>query len=63
MYQPFGALLYGFVFEHTGSRTYLPFYVAGLLMLAITFFARRVFRSMGEAKNLKAEDLLPLNKR
>lgn len=40
---PLGQFMYGIVFEHTGSSTYVPFYVAGLVMLAICFFTRRVF--------------------
>lgn len=40
---PLGQFIYGFVFEHTGSATYLPFYVAALLMIAIAVLTRRIF--------------------
>lgn len=40
---PLGQFMYGIVFEHTGSSTYVPFYAAGLVMLVICFFTRRIF--------------------
>jgi MFS family permease len=40
---PLGQFIYGFVFEHIGSRTYLPFYSAALIMIAISIFTRRIF--------------------
>ncbi|GBF35606.1 ABC transporter [Desulfocucumis palustris] len=40
---PLGQLVYGFVFEHIGSDTYLPFYIAALIMTGISVFTRRIF--------------------
>jgi len=40
---PLGQFIYGIVFEHIGNRIYLPFCVAGLIMIGISVFTRRVF--------------------
>jgi len=40
---PLGQFVFGFVFEHIGSSTYLPFYVVALIMIAISAFTRRIF--------------------
>ncbi|MCD8263538.1 MAG: MFS transporter [Tannerellaceae bacterium] len=40
---PVGQFIYDFVFEMTGHAAYIPFYVAGATMLAVTLFTRPVF--------------------
>jgi MFS family permease len=40
---PLGQFIYGVVFEKIGSSTYLPFYMAALIMTGIGIFTRRVF--------------------
>lgn len=40
---PLGQFIYGFVFEHIGSSTYLPFYAVALIMIGISVFSRRIF--------------------
>lgn len=40
---PLGQFIYGFIFEHIGNNTYLPFYGAALIMIGISFFTRGVF--------------------
>ncbi|MDI3476877.1 MAG: hypothetical protein PWQ59_402 [Thermoanaerobacterium sp.] len=40
---PLGQFAYGFVFEHIGNFTYIPFYIAALIMIAISIFTRRIF--------------------
>jgi MFS family permease len=40
---PIGQLVYGIVFEHIGNSTYLPFYVAALIMISIGAFTRQIF--------------------
>ena len=40
---PLGQFIYGIVFENTGSYTYLPFYVAALIVIGMTIFTRRIF--------------------
>jgi len=40
---PVGQFIYGFIFEKIMVSFYLPFYVSGLLMIAISFATRRVF--------------------
>ena len=42
-----GQFLYGFVFEHIGSRTYLPFYAAALVAVGIGFLSFRLYRKTG----------------
>ncbi len=45
---PLGQFLYGFVFEKIGSSTYLPFYMAALIMLGISVFTRPMFYGMDQ---------------
>jgi len=40
---PLGQVFYGFAFEHIGSNMYLLFYFAGIIMIAISIFSRRIF--------------------
>lgn len=40
---PLGQFIYGFVFEHIGSSTYLPFYVVALIMIGVSVFSRHIF--------------------
>jgi hypothetical protein len=40
---PLGQFIYGIVFEKTGSRTWLPFYAAALIMTRIGIFTRHIF--------------------
>lgn len=40
---PIGQFIYGIVFEKIGSNTYLPFYVAALIMIGISAFIRHIF--------------------
>lgn len=40
---PLGQFMYGIVFEHIGSVTYVPFYGAGMIMLVISLLTRRIF--------------------
>ena len=40
---PLGQFIYGFVFEHIGSSKYIPFYVAGFIMIGISVLTRRIF--------------------
>jgi len=40
---PLGQFIYGIVFEHIGSRIYIPFYVAGFIMIGISVLTRRIF--------------------
>lgn len=40
---PLGQFIYGFVFEHIGSSTYLPFYVVALIMIGVSVFTRHIF--------------------
>jgi hypothetical protein len=44
---PLGQFIYGLVFEHIGSSTYLPFYVVALIMIGISIFTRRIFYGIG----------------
>ncbi len=39
---PIGQLIYGFVFEHIGRYTYLPFYAAALIVVGIAIFSLKV---------------------
>ncbi len=43
---PLGQFLYGIVFEKIESSTYLPFYMAALIMFGISVFTRRMFYGM-----------------
>lgn len=43
---PIGQFVYGLIFEIIGNNAYLPFYVAGFLMLGISFFTRHVFNGI-----------------
>lgn len=43
---PLGQFIYGIVFDNIGSRTYLPFYAAALIMFGVTVLTRRVFGAM-----------------
>ena len=43
---PLGQFIYGIVFENIGSITYLPFYVATLIMIIISIFTRPIFYGM-----------------
>ncbi|MDO5434074.1 MFS transporter [Eubacterium sp.] len=52
---PVGQFIYGIVFEHVGSRAYLPFYAAALIMLGITLFTHRVFYAAGPLMEGQAE--------
>ena len=40
---PLGQVIYGFAFEHIGSKPYILFYLAGLIMIGISILTRRVF--------------------
>ena len=40
---PLGQFIYGIVFEHIGSSIYIPFYVAGFIMIGISVITRRIF--------------------
>ena len=40
---PFGQVIYGFAFEHIGHNIYLLFYAAGVIMIGISIFTRRIF--------------------
>ncbi|GHU60312.1 MFS transporter [Clostridia bacterium] len=40
---PLGQFIYGFVFDRIGSHTYIPFYIAALIMVGIGLLTRRVF--------------------
>lgn len=40
---PLGQFIYGIVFEHIGSSIYIPFYMAGFIMIGISVLTRRVF--------------------
>ncbi len=44
---PAGQFIYGYIFENTVSRSYLPFYAAALLMIGISLFTRKVFYRIG----------------
>lgn len=56
---PLGQLAYGFIFEKTGSVTYLPFYLAGLLMICITLFTRHVFDGIDQKIGHDARSAAP----
>jgi len=43
---PLGQFIYGFVFGIIGSYAYLPFYVAGLIMIGVAIFTRPVFNNI-----------------
>jgi len=43
---PLGQFIYGFVFEHIGSAIYLPFYLAGFVMIGISILTRRIFNGI-----------------
>ncbi|BAH07194.1 hypothetical protein CKR_2143 [Clostridium kluyveri NBRC 12016] len=47
---PLGQFIYGIVFEHIRSSTYLPFYVAALIMIGISVFTRRIFYGIDHNK-------------
>lgn len=40
---PVGQFVYGFVFENVTEAVWLPFYVAALIVIGISFFTRRLF--------------------
>jgi len=40
---PAGQFMYGIIFEHIGNHTYLPFYIAPLILAGISFFTRPFF--------------------
>jgi len=40
---PLGQFVYGIVFEKIGDSIYLPFYVAGMVMIGVSIATRRVF--------------------
>jgi MFS family permease len=44
---PLGQFIYGFIFEKTGNRIYIPFYAAALTILIIALFTRHIFYNMG----------------
>lgn len=46
---PLGQFIYGFVFEHIGDHTYLPFYTAAIIMIGISIFARHIFSDIDRA--------------
>ncbi len=43
---PPGQFIYGFIFEKMSGYFYLPFYVAGVAVIVISFFTRGIFRHM-----------------
>lgn len=45
---PIGQFIYGTVFEKIGDNAYLIFYIAALLVIGISVFARKVFRDIGQ---------------
>lgn len=45
---PLGSFIYGIVFENIGSSTYLPFYLAALIMIGISVLTRHVFYGIDE---------------
>jgi predicted MFS family arabinose efflux permease len=45
---PLGQFLYGIVFDKIGSSTYLPFYMAALIMIGISICTRRMFYGMDQ---------------
>lgn len=58
---PLGQFIYGMVFEHIGSSTYIPFYAAGLLMLVITVAARKIFYNLDEAQKESESEVADLD--
>ncbi|MBO3443880.1 MFS transporter [Clostridium sp. CCUG 7971] len=40
---PLGQFIYGVVFDKIGNRMYLPFYVAGFIMIGISIFTSHIF--------------------
>ena len=40
---PLGQVIYGFAFEHMGASPHVLFYVAGVVMIAVSLLTRRVF--------------------
>lgn len=40
---PLGQFIYGVVFDKIGNRMYIPFYVAGFIMMIISIFTRHIF--------------------
>jgi len=43
---PLGQFIYGIVFEHIGGKTFIPFYIASLIMIAVSIFTRRIFHEI-----------------
>lgn len=52
---PLGQFIYGLVFENIGSSTYVPFYVAALIMIGIAFLNRRIFYGIDSLIKEKSE--------
>jgi hypothetical protein len=48
---PLGQLIYGLVFDSIGSRVFIPFYIAFVVMLVIIFLTRQVFRQLTKLVN------------
>ena len=45
---PLGQFIYGFVFEHIGNIIYLPFYLAGFIMISISILTRHIFNAINQ---------------
>lgn len=52
---PLGQFIYGFVFEHIGSAIYIPFYAAGMIMVAVVIFTRHIFRGIDRIVETQSE--------
>lgn len=44
---PIGQFIYGFIFEHIGRYTYIPFYVSALITIVIGIFSFRLYNMIG----------------
>ncbi|GHU42020.1 MFS transporter [Clostridia bacterium] len=45
---PLGNFIYGIVFEQIGKLTYFPYYGAGVLMIGVGIFSRRIFSGVDQ---------------
>ena len=46
---PLGQFIYGFVFEHIGSLSFLPFYIASVIMIGLSVCTRHIFSEIDHA--------------
>ncbi|MCD8355704.1 MAG: MFS transporter [Clostridia bacterium] len=43
---PIGQFIYGFVFEHIGKYSYIPFYISAMLVIVIGLLCRKLFETV-----------------